>query len=266
MEKLNLSVILPIKSSLVRDFDEYFKKAIESLKTQKTQFNELVIVKSNEEKLSDYLSSFDFTDLNVKIVEYSGEPNYSSQINLGIENSSSEWISFFEFDDEYSSIWFNNVEKYITYHPDVEAFLPVVIDVDSKSVFAGFTNEATFAANFSQEVGILTNETLHGYQNFQTSGMVIKKSVIEEFGSLKSNFKLTFSYEFLLRMTYNSVKIMTIPKIGYKHTNLRENSLFWDYKNGESKLNEKEVKFWVESAKKEYFFTTEREIKYEETL
>ncbi len=88
----------------------------------------------------------------------------------------------------------------------------------------------------------------------------------EEFGSLKSNFKLTFSYEFLLRMTYNSVKIMTIPKIGYKHTNLRENSLFWDYKNGESKLNEKEVKFWVESAKKEYFFTTEREIKYEETL
>ncbi len=266
MEKLNLSVILPIKSSLVRDFDEYFKKAIESLKTQKTQFNELVIVKSNEEKLSDYLSNFDFSDLNVKIVEYSGEPNYSSQINLGIENSSSEWISFFEFDDEYSSIWFNNVEKYITYHPDVEAFLPVVIDVDSKSVFAGFTNEATFAANFSQEVGILTNETLHGYQNFQTSGMVIKKSVIEEFGSLKSNFKLTFSYEFLLRMTYNSVKIMTIPKIGYKHTNLRENSLFWDYKNGESKLNEKEVKFWVESAKKEYFFTTEREIKYEETL
>ncbi len=137
--------------------------------TQKTQFNELVIVKSNEEKLSDYLSNFDFSDLNVKIVEYSGEPNYSSQINLGIENSSSEWISFFEFDDEYSSIWFNNVEKYITYHPDVEAFLPVVIDVDSKSVFAGFTNEATFAANFSQEVGILTNEIFEGLPTVATA-------------------------------------------------------------------------------------------------
>ena len=48
MEKLNLSVILPIKSVLVKDFDEYFKKCIESLKTQKTPFNELVIVKSNE--------------------------------------------------------------------------------------------------------------------------------------------------------------------------------------------------------------------------
>ena len=266
MEKLNLSVILPIKSSLVRDFDEYFKKSIESLKTQKTPFNELVIVKSNEDKLSEYLSGFDFGDLNVKMVEYDGEPNYSSQINEGIKNSSSEWVSFFEFDDEYSSIWFNNVQKYIGHHPDVDAFLPVVIDVDNKSVFAGFTNEATFAANFSQEVGILTNETLHGYQNFQTSGMVIKKSTVEEFGGFKSNFKLTFVYEFLLRMTYNSVKIMTIPKIGYKHTNLRENSLFWDYKNGEHKLDEKEVKFWVESAKKEYFFTSEREINYEPSV
>lgn len=266
MEKLNLSVILPIKSSLVRDFDEYFKKSIESLKTQKTPLNELVIVKSNEDKLSEYLSGFDFGDLNVKMVEYNGEPNYSSQINEGIKNSSSEWVSFFEFDDEYSSIWFNNVQKYIGHHPDVDAFLPVVIDVDNKSVFAGFTNEATFAANFSQEVGILTNETLHGYQNFQTSGMVIKKSTVEEFGGFKSNFKLTFVYEFLLRMTYNSVKIMTIPKIGYKHTNLREDSLFWDYKNGENKLDEKEVKFWVESAKKEYFFTSEREINYEPSV
>jgi len=30
-KKLDLSVILPIKSSIVRDFDEYFEKAIKSL-------------------------------------------------------------------------------------------------------------------------------------------------------------------------------------------------------------------------------------------
>jgi hypothetical protein len=96
--------------------------------------------------------------------------------------------------------------------------------------------------------------------------MVIKKKVFQNIGGFKPSIKLTFVYEFMLRLTHNSIKVMTIPKIGYKHTNLRENSLFWDYKNGESKLNEKEVKFWVESAKKEYFFTTEREIKYEETL
>ncbi len=144
----------------------------------------------------------------------------------------------------------------------VDAFLPLVVDVDNKLVFQGFTNEATFAANFSQEMGYLTNETLLQYQNFQTSGMVFKKSLVDDFGGFKPSIKLTFVYEFLLRLTYNSAKILTIPKIGYKHINLREDSIFWEYKNGSSILKEDEVKFWVSSAKKEYFFTDDRNIKY----
>lgn len=77
--------------------------------------------------------------------------------------------------------------------------------------------------------------------------------------------RLTFVYEFLLRLTYNSARLMTIPRIGYKHTNLRESSIFWNYKFGTDKLNEKEAKFWIDTAKKEYFFTYDREIKYEES-
>ena len=57
---------------------------------------------------------------------------------------------------------------------------------------------------------------------------------------------------------------MTIPKVGYKHTNQRVNSLFWNYKNKMSeKLTPEEAKWWVELAKKEYFFTTDREVAYE---
>jgi hypothetical protein len=262
----NISVILPLHSSKIRDFDEFFKKAITSITTQKVLPKEVVIVHTEEESLVEYLNSFNFENLNVKKVLYKGESNYSSQINLGIKESSSQWISFFEFDDEYSQIWFNNVKKYSEIYPDVESFLPIVIDVNDKSVFAGFTNEATFAANFAQEMGILTNDMLHNYQNFQTAGMVIKKSVIEDFGGFKSSIKLTFVYEFLLRMTYNSVKMMTIPKLGYKHINMRPDSLFWDYKFGTNKISEEEVKFWVSTAKKEYFFTDDRNIKYTESV
>jgi hypothetical protein len=93
--------------------------------------------------------------------------------------------------------------------------------------------------------------------------MVIKKDVFLGNGGLKSNIKLTFGYEFFLRMTNSSVKFLTIPKIGYKHTNMREGSIFWNYKNGDNRLSEDEVRFWIESAKKEYLFTTQREIKYE---
>ena len=264
--KFDVSVVLPIKTSTSKDFDELFNKAISSIKEQKTQVNELVIVHTDEELLMNLLNEYDFGTLNVKKVLWDKEPNYSNQMNFGIENASSEWVSFFEFDDEYSSIWFKNVKKYTEFYPDVDSFLPIVIDVDNKGVFAGFTNEATFAANFSQEMGYLTNETLHDFQNFQTAGMVIKKSAIESFGGFKTNIKLTFVYEFLLRMTFNSVKVLTIPKIGYKHINLREGSIFWNYKYGSDILSEDEVRFWIDSAKKEYFFKDERPLKFEPNI
>ena len=257
--KLSLSVILPIKSSKARDFEDYFEKAITSLKTQQVAFEELVIVHTSEESLVTILNNYDFGDLTVTKLLWDKTPNYCDQVNYGIKNAKGTWVSLFEFDDEYSSIWFKNVEKYIGAYPEIQMFLPVVVETDEKGVFA----EATFAANFTQEMGFLTNETLQDYQNFQTAGSVFKKEIVEDFGGFKPSIKLTFIYEFLLRLTYNSVQIMTIPRLGYKHVNLREGSVFWNYKNGEDKMVEDEVKFWIQTAKKEYFFTDDRVIKYQ---
>ena len=261
--KISVSIVLPIKSSKVRDFDEYFNKAIESIKNQKVDVEELLIVHTQEESLIEKLNNHDFGQLNVTKLLWDKEPNFCSQVNYGIQNAKGTWVSLFEFDDEYSSIWFDNVLKYSKAFPEVQMFLPVVVETDEKGVFAGFTNEATFAANFTQEMGYLSNETLQDYQNFQTAGCVFKKSIIDDFGGLKSSIKLTFIYEFLLRLTYNSVLIMTIPRLGYKHTNMREGSIFWNYKFGDEKITDDEVRFWIQTAKKEYFFTDDRVIKYQ---
>lgn len=262
-KKFPVSVILPLKSSKVKDFDDYFKKAIDSIKNQKVDIEELVIVHTPEESLVNFLNDYDFENLIVNKFIWNDSPNYSSQVNHGIENAKGDWVSLFEFDDEYSSIWFDNVDRYASLYPNIQMFLPVVVETDDKGVFAGFTNEATFAANFTQEIGFLTNETLQEYQNFQTAGSVFKKDLIKDFGGLKKTIKLTFIYEFLLRLTYNSVSIMTIPRLGYKHTNLREGSIFWNYKFGEEKMVDDEVRFWIQTAKKEYFFSDDRSIKYE---
>lgn len=261
---LGVSVILPISSSYGKDFDELFDKAILSLKKQTTKVGELIIVHTDEERLCNKLENYDFEDLNVvKVLNTSQDFDFSTQINMGVENAKYDWISFLEHDDEYSFIWFKNVKEYIEFHPECDGFLPIVVDVDEKGIFAGYTNEATFAASFNTEIGILTNDLLNIYQNFQTSGMVIKKSLLKDFGGFKKSIKLTFVYEFLLRMTYNSAKIMTIPKLGYKHINMRESSIFWNYKNGKNVMSDDEVKFWIDTAKKEYFFNTDRNIKYE---
>jgi glycosyltransferase involved in cell wall biosynthesis len=263
MSTNNISIILPIKSGKAIGFEDFFKKAIESVKNQKEFLEELIIVHGNEDYLNSFLSSYDFEDLNVKLLPWTESPSFAKQVNHGAEMSNSKWCSILEFDDEYSNIWFKNATKYMDIYKDVDVFLPIVIDVDDKLVFAGFTNEATFAANVSNEIGVLTNETLQTFQNFQISGMVFSKEKFLEMGGLKSNLKLTFGYELFLRLTYNSLKIMTIPRIGYKHMNLREGSIFWNYKNGDNKMNQDEAKFWIESAKKEYFYNNDREIKYE---
>jgi len=107
----NVSVVLPIKTATAKDFTELFEKAITSLKDQKTQINELVIVHTDEELLVNTLNEYDFGTLNVKKLVWDKEPSFANQMNYGVQNASSEWVSFFEFDDEYSQIWFKNVLK-----------------------------------------------------------------------------------------------------------------------------------------------------------
>ncbi len=263
MKTNKISIILPIKTGKAIGFEDFFNKCIQSVRYQKDYLEELIIVHGDEDFLKEFLTSYDFEDLNVKLEIWSKNPNFAKQVNHGVNTSNTNWCSILEFDDEFSNIWFKNATKYMDIYKDVDVFLPIVVDVDDKLVFAGFTNEATFAANVSNEIGVLTNETLQTFQNFQISGMVFNKEKFLQMGGLKSNLKLTFGYELFLRLTHNSCKIMTIPRIGYKHMNLREGSIFWNYKNGDDKMSQDEAKFWIDSAKKEYFYSSDREIKYE---
>jgi hypothetical protein len=191
--------------------------------------------------------------------------DFITQINMGIDECDTEWFSILEIDDEYKKSWLFFMNEHINAYKDVSVFLPIVKDINVEGNFVNFTNESVWAYGFANKQGYLDNTLLLEFQNFQTSGGLYKTQVIKDNGKLKDNIKLTFSYEFLLRLTYNGVNIMTVPKIGYQHVNMRENSLFWQYKNDEKeKLSEKEVKFWLETAKKEYFFKNKREIKYTE--
>lgn len=260
--KKDISVILPVHE-VSGNFETYFKRAIQSLENQVTSVDEVLIVHSNTEEVVEWFSTWKNDKLNVRIIKNTDKHDFCSQVNLGVENCKTTWFSILEYDDEYSRNWFKNVHTYID-HYDVDIFLPLVIDVNTENNFLGFTNESLWAMKFSEKLGFLDNNTLLNYQNFQISGAVYKKESYEDVGMLKPSFRLTFGYEFLLRATYNDLQIMSIPKIGYKHSNMRENSLFWNYKNKPTEiLQPEEGSFWIDAAKKEYFFTYDREIKFE---
>ena len=217
----------------------------------------------------DVKNEIDKIDLGQKLeilyIVHTGETDFCSQINRGIENCNTDWFSILEIDDEYNSVWLKSFVDYSTENSDVDVFLPIVKDINVEGKFLSFTNESAWAYGFTEKQGFLDNEVLLDFQNYQTSGGIYRTSVMKDSGFFKDNIKLTFSYELLLRLTHNNIKIMTIPKIGYQHVNFREDSLFFNLKNDDSsKLSEKEVKFWLDTAKKEFFFKNKRDVNYTE--
>jgi GT2 family glycosyltransferase len=240
---------------------QLFTNAVTSVKTQSVQPDELIIVVPKGSEVETYVKAFDFGDYsNVVIASNDGKTDFASQVNFGVNLTKSEWFSVLEFDDEYASIWLKNVVEYREAYPNVELFMPIIVDVDTTNSFVGFSNQPVWANGFSDELGMLDNNALLAYQGFNVDGMVIKKSVYNEFGGFKPSIKLTFTYEFLLRMTFKDVKTMVIPKLGYKHVNGRTNSLFLNYKET---LDPIEAKWWLSIAKKEYYFKKDRNIMYE---
>lgn len=257
--KNDITILIPVHE-LNDETKPLFDNAIKSIQEQTIlpEFVKIIVNNSNTE-LVEYIQNYNFGELTYSILLNNGNTDFASQINLGVDSITTEWFSILEVDDEYSKIWLKNVIEYREAYKDVETFLPIVIDVDTNGAFLGLTNEAVWALDFSTEMGILDNNSLLAYQNFNFCGMVMKKSTYQTWGGIKESFKLTFIYEFFLRMTYNGVKMMTIPKYGYKHVNLRENSLFSSYKES---LSQDEARWWMSHAKKEYFYVDDRGITY----
>jgi hypothetical protein len=257
----DITVIIPLHE--VNEVVEgFYSNAITSIEKQLVKPTSVMVVTPKGSQATEFAKNFNYGSVSelVSVVENDGETDFSSQMNFGVKQCKTTWFSLLEFDDEYSSIWFKNVDEYIDAYPEVELFLPMIVDVDTTGTFIGFTNEAVWANSFSDELGILDKEALLAYQQFNIDGMVMKTETYLNFGGIKKNMKLTFIYEFLLRMTFNSVRVMTIPKLGYKHLNQREGSLFNTYKN---QIDPVEANWWLNKAKNEYYHTSDRELSYE---
>ena len=187
--------------------------------------------------------------------------DFATLVNNGVSSCETTWFSILEFDDEYTNIWFNNVEKYIEYNPEVSVFLPLEELIDyNKNQFIGYGNEAPWASSFSNEIGYIDNDCLQQYFDFYLTGAVFNTEDWKAYGGLKSSIKISFWYEFLLRMTSKGKKVFVIPKLGYKHYVDRENSLYDVYRKT---VSEEESAWYFELAKQEAHFIQDRNKTYE---
>jgi len=258
---MNITVIIP-----VHEYNEKIQslldKAIESVvKQENIEVLPQIVVVAPQEALNELVSHISVEQHpNVSFVLNEGNTDYQSQVNLAVESVTTDYFSVLEFDDEYSNTFFKNSSQYIQSYPEIDVFLTMMIEVNEYNQGIKLTNETVWAQQFvgeNGEMGYLNSNALKQYTDFKLSGAVIKKSEFINLGKYKSNIKLAFMYEFLLRALNNASKIFSMPKIGYKHLASRENSLFDTYLKT---MTVSERKFWFETASKESNFINDRPI------
>lgn len=267
MSKLDLTVIIPVHSVADPSFRAYVDAALKSVANNSVQPEKVLIVRCPCNDVAEELKTMDLTvyGLDIEVLENTTGKLLQQQINFGAENTKTKYFTFLEFDDELSVNWLKNVGVYTKAYPDVTMFLPLISDVTADGRFMGYTNEPAWAMDFTEKQGFLDLEALLRYPSFNLSGMVVDTAAFRSCGGYKASIKLTFNYELLLRFAEKGNSIMVIPRIGYKHINMRPGSLFWEYKNSTDetiKIQPDEAQFWMDVAIKEYFFTEDRNISY----
>lgn len=255
--KKDLLIIIP-----VHKYDEnvllYLTKALNSVKEQTDSENITTIVVCPKEVAVEInkIKGFNFKVL----VNTSDNFDYQSQVNFSLMMNSCTYFTILEYDDELSKNFVNNVNQYVESYSDVDIFLSLMIERNENSEGIKFTNETVWAQQFvgeNGEIGFLNSDSLKQYTDFKLSGAVINRSKFLEIGGYKSNIKLTFMYELLLRALNSGIKIMCIPKINYSHLATREDSMFNIYAK---EMSLPERKFWFETAAKEHNFPKDRVI------
>lgn len=200
---------------------------------------------------------------NVTIIDTTHDSSFQALVNNAVSNlNGEEWFSILEFDDTFTDIWVKEFDRYCKYYPEVSVFMPLtdlVREINSKKVFVGYGNEAPLASAFSNELGYIDFEVLENYFDFYLTGSFFNTRDFLSVGGLKESMKLTFWYEFLLRLTHKDKKVQVIPKVGYHHLIDRPDSLFTMYRET---MSEKENKWWQDLAKEEYRYTDDRNKQY----
>jgi hypothetical protein len=186
------------------------------------------------------------------VISESEGSSFAELVNAAVDNIEEKWFSILEFDDTYTPIWFDNVKKYMEYMPEVSVFMTLEDITDfNNGKYVGFGNAEAWASSFSNEIGYIDNDCLQNYFDFYLTGSIFNVKDWQEIGGLKPQIKLTFWYEFLLRLTNKDKKVFVIPKVCYNHTIGRSGSLVDIYRK---EISNNESQFLFDLAKREYFY------------
>lgn len=258
------------------------KKDLETLK--KTAKNPSIKTVTTDDK-GDVKENIIKADKAVKLnVVKTGESNFSKifndLFNLALEGEY-EALSIIEVEDALGANWYDIANTYMQENEEVGFFLPMIKNWQNGSSI-GLMNEACWAEGIAEEAGKFDMNLLLRFNCANPLGGLYRVEELEEYSEerdgryypMKESVKISHYYEFFLRMVYNDIKMMTVPRVGYdfrvnnqeefSHSSSKVPNNITSIPLDKGGLTPQEVSFWVELAKKEYFFDEDRNKEYEQ--
>lgn len=193
-----------------------------------------------------------------------------------------EFFSIMEQDDIFALHWFKYVQKYAAEKKEVGVFVPLMRHTVN-SMFQGIINEIPWVEGIAESPGVTDiNILLKAETAINVLGCVFRVSELvehlqaEDDGSylpMKESLKLINAYEFFLRIIYDDIKIYTIPRNGYElnltikgeynHLSSKIPSNVTQLPAEKGGITQQEAKFYIDLARKEYFYEEDRNIIFE---
>lgn len=246
MEKV--TYIIPIHQ-YDETVEKYLTRALNSLKQLVGAETFKTLFVGEKETVHQCESLYKKLEVPQKIdVLETNETDIFAKINLAASKCVTSYFSVLEFDDEFYEYWNDVAQKVIEKHR-YSVILPINELINEKRDGITLMNEIAWDAAFSDELGFIGVEELKTFKDFITSGGYIKTDDFISCGMLKPSMKIAAWYELLLRMANNGYKIYIAPRVGYKHTILRDGSYMLET---QKTLSIEEGKWLIQYAGEEY--------------
>jgi len=256
----DITIIIPVHKYNA-DIKEMLTKAFESVRQNQENYTNgklIPLVIAPDEVLEALGGDFGNKEFYKECRNDSEKTDFCSQINFAVKKGvDTDYFSILEFDDIYTENWFEMARKYFITNESVSVFLPINIFTIGGSNEYMFANDIVWSYTFTKDLGYIDFNVLQDYAGFNLTGGIFNTKDFKSVGGLKSNIKVAFNYEFLLRLTKKELKVFVVPKEGYIHTLNREDNLTDTYNKT---LSGKEIEKWYQLAKTEYIYNEDRDV------
>lgn len=204
-----ISIVIP----LYKTPEHYLTQLIDSVKAQSYGNWELCLSDGSGEHspIKSMLEQFEAEDERIKVVHNEKQLHISENTNEAIKIASGDYIAFADHDDLLTpNALFENI-LLINKHPDAEVIYSDEDKVDEEGQYV----QPHFKSDFNIDMLCSVNYICHF--------TVVKRSIIDQVGMLRSEYDGAQDHDFILRCVEATSHIYHIPEILY-HWRISEDS------------------------------------------